>query len=129
MPQFLVHTQQGGGCDYTIGCGHRINIISADDLKDAIEQVRREWFGLMPEAPLAPGDEEEEEEFDSMCAIRSGDGIEKVVIYEIGAEVGLDVAGLFREVAGRKAAKEKVAKEVRDRAQFEALKAQFEPKS
>lgn len=126
MPHFLVHTQQGGGCGYTIGCGHRINIIVAADLRAAYEKVRREWFGLIPEALSDPKDDGE---FDGIYTIRSNMNIEKVTIYEIRDDVVVDVAGLFREVGDHKAAREKAAKEARDRAQYEALKARFEPKS
>lgn len=124
MPQFLVHTQQNGGCDYTIGCGHRVDLITTESLGAAVEKVRQEWFGLRHETPSDP-----EDEFDGRYTIRSGDGIKKVTIYEIGAAVGMDVPGLFREVEARKAVKEKAKKEAMDMAQYEALKAQFEPKS
>lgn len=126
MPQFLVHTQQGGGCDYTIGCGHRVDLISADTLGAAVEKVRQQWFGLEPGDPSAL---EDGEKYDGEYAVHPKEGIKKVTIYEIGGVVGMDVASLFREVEGKKAAREKVAKEARDRAQYEALKAQFEPKS
>jgi hypothetical protein len=57
MPRYLVHTRQGGGCDYTIGCGHRVDLITTESLGAAVEKVRQEWFGLRHETPSDPEDE------------------------------------------------------------------------
>lgn len=122
MPKFLIHTQQSGGCDYTIGCGHRIDIITADNLLAAKLFVEQHWFGLQG-ATLMP---DSEDEFDGEYAVHQSDGIKRVAIYEIANSFSCDVEGLFRAVEQGKAERARVTKEAKDRAHYEALKAKFE---
>lgn len=44
--KFLVHVRQEGGCDYTIGCGVRVEVIEADDLASAQTATEHKWFGV-----------------------------------------------------------------------------------
>lgn len=44
--KFLVHIHQAGGCDYTIGCGVKVEVIDADDIVAARARTEHKWFGV-----------------------------------------------------------------------------------
>lgn len=111
MPKFLAVWQQVGGCDYTIGCGIRVEEIEAPTIDHVRAQVLDHF--------AAPGGDDE-----------GNDSIESVVIYPLQGEIKmlLDEAQLGSARARRdEARKERDAKsrDNRERAEFDRLKKKF----
>ena len=85
MKKFIVLMSQSGGCDYTIGCGMKWEIIEAVDIHDAKCQV----FGYPDKISACPVDDLEDYfVMGDKCLIGSMDGDHspsEVEIYELGA--------------------------------------------
>lgn len=89
--KFLAHVVQNGGCDYTIGCGHKVYPLEADTLDKAREKVLTRWFGFVPPYdPEAKEGEEGYEEDEGPCedVLYS---IASITLYEVASEHPLDV--------------------------------------
>jgi hypothetical protein len=47
MPKYLViKKQEGDGCDYSIGCGVRLDTIEAESTAEAVEMLRECWTAV-----------------------------------------------------------------------------------
>lgn len=42
MSKFIAYVKQGGGCDYTIGCGQAVLELESTTYNEAVEELRRE---------------------------------------------------------------------------------------
>lgn len=105
--RFFLLEEQGGGCDYTIGCGLRISEIQATSLEEAKAQVV--------------------EEIGDNWRAQHEHGIEKAALFLVEDKIDLR-AFLSDEKAKREdeKAKKKARKaEAAERAQYETLKKKF----
>jgi hypothetical protein len=111
--KFLIHFHQLGGCDYTIGCGHRIRVIQADSMEDARTKVLKETFGI-------PDDPEDDEDL-----MPSPDLLNQVTIYEVHDLMKLDVKALLKQRETNLSERRRLAAEAKEREDFERLKKKF----
>lgn len=113
MAKFLVYAQQTGyGCDYTIGCGLKVEFIDAPDMAAALQQAERLWYG--------PVDNYEG------GRVHSEVQLQKLTVCEVPHVQEVNVQAARGRWQARKDAAVREAKEAKDRAQYEALKAKFE---
>ena len=88
--RFLVHYEgKGEGCDYTIGCNHRVGIIDAADIDDVVNQVLN---------GIHDGEDEPDE---ILYHLKPYD---KITFYPIGTPVAMEL-GAIRDAAREKKAK------------------------
>lgn len=106
MSRFILVLEQGGGCDYTIGCGTKVVELDATDgtmaSLEAIEVI--DYYG-----GFAPHETR----------------VAEATIYKVDDAVQLDLDGIR---AGRKAEADKAkakAKEKKERREFERLQKKF----
>lgn len=96
--KFLLVEKQGGGCDYTIGCGIRTSIIEADNMKDAVAKVSGvDKYG---DYILNLGNNEH--------------SINRATLYQIASEQEVDLSGLRHERT-QKEAEEQAKKTLEDK--------------
>lgn len=97
----LVHLVQSGGCDYTIGCGHRVQVVTVPDMETAKNRVLEELLKDMGE--------------DNLRSLR------RIDLYPIGTPEEIDVA----VVQGILDTRERERKEWQEREEFERLKKKY----
>lgn len=110
MKYLVIQTQTGEGCDYTIGCGTRADIIEAESLEIAQQMV------LFPN-----GVSEKAVIFED----RDGVYIKSIRIVPEGNWHEIDVEGL-RRIKFEEESKAKSAVVDAERAEYERLKQKFE---
>jgi hypothetical protein len=112
--RFWVYLEQSGGCDYTIGCGFKLEPLSAETLEEAIAEV---------EGSSSNKDDEDEDEDEEGYV--NTEGLVRARIFDVKAVYEFDVAGYDRkkEEAAKAAKAEKQRK--KDEADFERLKKQL----
>jgi len=115
MPKFLAIYRQNGGCDYTIGCGLKVDVFQATSMDAAIASVTEGLIKTGDDAEF--GDEE----------VKS---LRKVDVYEIAVcEKPHAVLEPLAWMPARQAAHEKAAREsaeAKERAELERLKRKYE---
>jgi hypothetical protein len=105
MKHFLVIYNQGGGCDYTIGCGIRTERIDATDM----EAAKRLVYDQIQEEH--PSDSEM--------------GIDTCVIFEVTDIFTVDVDSVYQKIDMEKIVLEQARKEAEEREEYKRLKAKF----
>lgn len=112
--KFLAHIKQTAtGCDYTIGCGHDVRIIDAENVDDAQRKILgRDDLG------------------DSYGSLRlhgpAGEQrLKFITLYEIASVTNVDLAAHWRACEAREAAEKKVADDAKELAEFERLRAKL----
>lgn len=107
MKKYKAHLDQGAqACDYGIGCGEILIHLDADNMEDAIAELKRTI--------------EEEYSCDEMS-------VETCVILEITNEVKIDLSGIYAEIEARENEEEAARKEKSERQQLERLQAKYNP--
>jgi hypothetical protein len=101
----LVMRQSGEGCDYTIGCGFRWEIVHADALEEALSFAKDTVLshGWGPDCV-------------SMAFLLPADGM-----VDLGPLLDADKAAEAAEAASR----DRISSEARERAEYERLKGKF----
>lgn len=109
MKFLVIQTQTGQGCDYTIGCGTRADIMEADSLEIVQQMV------LFPN-----GIDEKAVVFED----GDGDYIKSIRIVKEGNWHEIDVEGL-RRIKAEESEKSHAAAEDSERAEYERLKKKY----
>lgn len=105
MPKFIaVLEQRSEGCDYTIGCGVRVNLLDATTRSDA----EIEAFGILREH--LPEHERE---------------LAALTVYEVADEIRVNVAAGYAAIAAEKANAAGNEQKARDLAELARLKARY----
>ena len=131
MKYYLVRVQKGEGCDYTIGCGLDVTLLSAKNKEEAIQKV----IGLPSDWKETFSEDWEDEIYDTGYL---GDAepnryqqIESVSLLEVNEEIDMmpilkaklaEVRGHFQAIQDQK---DLEAKEARDLVEFERLQKKF----
>ena len=108
MGKFVAYVKQAGeGCDYTIACGYELVYLKADNYSDAIVEIR-----------LMLGDEG----FQYL--------IQRLTLIEVAEDWNINVKKIYAEIAEaeNKNKKKSEAKRMKDYAEYQRLKNQFENK-
>jgi hypothetical protein len=124
LKKFLVHVVQGEGCDYTIGCGHSVEYISAD----TIEKAKDIWW-----EEFCDGRELDEESLaifaeggtlkQHMNYMREEYDYESVTFMELGPEESsLNMRARFKLIEESVTSIQKKVDLNQDEAEFERLK-------
>jgi hypothetical protein len=106
MKNFLIVERQANGCDYTIGCGVRVDMMRAESMDDCLERLR--------------ADKDQVSEWTSGESER-----ESVEIYEIGASVLVPLDVWREEVAAARRAARATKKEQDERDTLAALQKKY----
>lgn len=101
--KFFLFAEQGGGCDYTIGCGFRLR-----ELKGAT---------TMEEAIAIATSEDKHGEF--MIDLED---IDEATIYQVSAQYKLPLAKITAQRRAATLARDKEAERAKKEAEFERLK-------
>ena len=114
-PKYALFQFQEGGCDYTIGCGYKLTEIEgAESLEGAVR------IASGKEPPSYPQEDEEDRywtvETDGEFAIKSA------TVFEITRVQEINLAALLVRRTAEKHAKDKVAADNHELAEFERLK-------
>jgi hypothetical protein len=116
MAKFYVWKKQvGSGCDYTIGCGERVNLVEAKNEKEIVSWMinNPDFEGSNRYGEFGFGTDFE---------------LSEVIIFPIESRYVVDVAELKRQCNEVKNAKELKAKEENERKEYERLRKKFEEK-
>lgn len=110
MVQYLIcKTQEGEGCDYTIGCGMTYELVDFDgSFRAAVEHFTKQ--------EAYPDGEDE------------GFGlhdIEEFLIVQVGAMVSVDVAKMKKDHEAKEDAEDKKAQEEKEREEYNRLHKKF----
>lgn len=115
--RFLAHIQQSGeGCDYTIGCGHKVKIVEADTIEAAAHDILGapneygDWDGYGNPRLHGPSGE---------AALKS------ITLYEIANVTTVDLDAHWRVCTANEVAKKRAAVEANERAEYERLQKKF----
>ena len=105
MKKYKAHLcQHGEGCDYTIGCGHAVIDLKAQNIEDAkIELADRIR--------------------DSYSSMETS--LESAVIFEISDEFELNVTEYYKELERKRREEERAYREQKEREEFERLKQKY----
>ena len=118
MAQYaVVMVESGEGCDYTIGCGTRMEMLKATTVEEAVS-----------EAKVFLGGDPEEGGMNWLIDYESPPGqlrprLKRVTLVAIEAELPIDK--WFAEFADRHTAQASAAREAAELAEFERLKAKL----
>jgi hypothetical protein len=112
MKTFLIVEEQGGGCDYTIGCGIRTTQIEADSMEEAIEFIKNESFK----------DRSGEDDGDYQVLATKERERCGVSVYEIGEVVEIDLAAWRKEFRAKEEAEEELEGAKKELAEYERLR-------
>jgi len=106
MKTFYVYYEgRGYGCDYTIGCNLRVEVINAESAEEVWAQVKEE----VEESPTY-----------------AEERIESVTVIEAAGVTKLDIEDLTRDIREQQEQDKKAKKEAEERAEYERLKKKFE---
>lgn len=135
MKKFIcVKRQSGEGCDYTIGCGVRVDVIHAETEAEAQKRALNHadgWEEHFEEVAVISPDRLKDYVRDYICDMpgQSDDrSLSSFVLYEICSETDL-ILQLDKDVnylRGLVAANQAEIKEAQERARYEELKKKFE---
>ena len=103
--KYLLVMEQDGGCDYTIGCGLKVEPIEASNMQEATAKA-----------------------FEYLSEDREGklrEDVDRATLYQIPAESVLDLSGYRNKYKKEQEAQAKVSRENAERAEFERLKSKF----
>jgi spore coat polysaccharide biosynthesis protein SpsF (cytidylyltransferase family) len=98
----LAILEQGGGCDYTIGCGIRVEVLNANTLKDARQELR-----------------------DSIMAGEYSE-VESINIYVVSDSQSFNIESVREEMKAAKAAAREKKELAKKKALYEELKKEFD---
>ncbi len=105
---YYMFLEQGGGCDYTIGCGLLFaKIDGATTMEEAKAKLRAAYD--------SPGYYDPNSEMH----------LAKMSVVEVGSIEVLDTGRIHRDFQAAKVEKDLRSQEAKDRAQYEALKQKF----
>lgn len=115
MPKYLIIEYQESGCDYTIGCGVRVNeIIEANDVEGAIYVYTKRYF-----------DGESLDDYDSN-PLRFDHAPDSLEIYEIMGEIPFDLEKMKTEWDEYYIKRQKRIDKQAEKKEYERLKAKYE---
>lgn len=101
---YILVRNQGGGCDYTIGCGIAVTKLEATNDADALAEARIRIL------------EDNFHKESRLCNAR---------LLKVESETALDVEGWYREEQARRDAEKQHQAEMKERTEFERLSAKF----
>jgi hypothetical protein len=107
MPRFFLFEEQGGGCDYSIGCGFRLREIDASTMKEAIEIVTKD-------------------DKDPFIRVYGDSAIESARILQVDVIEEIDLVTIASERNKKRQEKIATRKNKEDRKEYERLKKKFE---
>lgn len=119
--KFLVHVEQGGGCDYTIGCGHDVQEYEADTRAEVVAAVKLRWFGLQGTAPVQTVGEDDQDYVEEDRGRADGIHVQSITIYEITNPLSLNVQDEYALMGARKQATEQAQVAAKEEAEFQRL--------
>jgi len=100
--KFLASLFQSGGCDYTIGCGHKTELFEAINKEDAVQKAKE------------------------LCAQYTGESrLSGMTIYEVLWSDNIDVDAVYFELNENKKKEAALKKEESERQEYERLKAKY----
>ncbi len=108
--RFFVWFNQGGGCDYTIGCGQRL--VPLPDTIKTVEEAKVEVFREEGSQPYHR-------------YYYSGSDIEKVVIYGVVSEHEVNLDKIENDKATKELIEKLILEEATEKAEFERLKKRY----
>ena len=112
---FIAHLQKSGGCDYTIGCGHKVESLKATTKTEAIEELKLIVVGeYLPEHNCFEEGYRGEQELSS------------VTLYEVSSVEKLPINVWYQEADNLVASGRQRAKENAEQKEYERLRAKFE---
>jgi hypothetical protein len=103
---YVLVRNQGGGCDYTIGCGIAVTTLDAKNEADALVEARIHIL---------------QDNFHDETRLESA------MLLAVESRFGLPIKHWYAEEQERRDAEEKYRKELNERAEFERLSAKFKP--
>jgi hypothetical protein len=102
---YIAHlAQEAEGCDYTIGCGHKVLVVAAQNFEEAKEALA----------------ETIKEDYNDTDMLRDA------VLYEVSREHVMPLEGIYRESDEDKQRTDQQQQDVNDYAQYQILKNKFE---
>lgn len=104
MKQYKAHLDQGGGCDYTIGCGQVLIYLNSTNMEDAKKELQK----IIEERYS-----HEERQ------------LESAIIYEVSDEFELDVKDYYDQLQKERDEYNRLQREKKEREEFERLKQKF----
>lgn len=113
--RFLLVMNQGGGCDYTIGCGINYRFTEADTLEQAMAAFKEEYTGI--------GNDEEEGILNPDTSERMW---ESAFVVTVSEQVEVPLSEWHLECYGALEAEENARLEKHERAQLAKLQAKYQ---
>lgn len=111
---YIAHLEQGGGCDYTIGCGHKVVKLKATTPAEALAEVKRLVIGkYLPEDNCFEDGYWDERE------------LQGVTLYEVSTVVKLPLKEWYQDAQNTLAGGKLKKKEEAELKEFERLQKKF----
>lgn len=102
MNEYIVVLKQSAGCDYTIGCGIRVETIRAEDWPSAVRQAEQIVAGYTDEQALSSAD-----------------------LYAVSHQAPVNVAAVYARLNAEEDKRSRESEEAQERRQLDALKAKY----
>jgi hypothetical protein len=115
--KYVVHLNQGGGCDYTIGCGQRTITIWAENITQAHER----FISMI--GSFDDDDVDWTEDYGGWrCEYWF---LATVTIYEVSDEVNVDMKAVYANLDEVEALRKRLAAEDAEKKEYERLQKKF----
>lgn len=120
MKKFLIVERQGGGCDYTIGCGIKVSVVECESMEALLEKTHAKALST-----------EDDEEYDELAEMAGSwlasheSSRESVSIYEIAEHRCIPLNEWKNEKKKLQEEAKDKALEAKERAELERLQKKF----
>ena len=107
--RFIAELQQGGGCDYTIGCGVKVVSLDATDRAGAIQEIE----------DLLRGDPDEGRPY------ANEQRLEGIIIYAVDDTITIHTEAIYAKIEKEDAERREAEGKKKRKKEFERLKKEF----